>query len=217
MVKDKMRPRRIEVPFPEERILDDLERYRSLAIELGATDAKVITATELRVDERVRAKCLFPKCSQYGTNANCPPHVPDVTFTRRLLRRYRYGLIFSSRSETKHYLGEGYKRGQPTEAKKALERVLSELESTSYYEGYYFSVAFGQGSCKSIFCASEECSVLLGRGCRSPLRARPSMEAIGIDVFDICVKCGWEVYPCGRRLGPEDVPHVLLVGLVLVC
>lgn len=212
-----MKPKRIELSFHETRVLEDLEKYRSLALDLGATDAQVIRTSDIRVDERVRAKCAFPKCSQYGTNANCPPHVPDLSFSRRLLKRFSYGIIFSVKSETQYYLGKSYKKGETPEAKRNLERIISEVEASAYYDGYYFSVAFGQGSCKSLFCPNEPCSVLSGSGCKFPLRARPSMEAMGIDVFEICVKLGWEIYPCGRRLEAEDVPHVLLVGLILVC
>ena len=40
------------------------------------------------IDERVRAKCLYPKCMSYGTNAHCPPHAMDLQDVRRLVERY---------------------------------------------------------------------------------------------------------------------------------
>jgi hypothetical protein len=42
------------------------------------------------------------------------------------------------------------------------------------------------------------------------------MEAVGIDVFSMAARRGWEIYPCGERIEGEDIPHVLLVGLVLI-
>ncbi|MFC1913141.1 DUF2284 domain-containing protein, partial [Chloroflexota bacterium] len=58
---------------PEDRLQEDLEKYRRRAIELGATDTRIIPADSLIIDERVRAKCEYPKCKRYGMNANCPP------------------------------------------------------------------------------------------------------------------------------------------------
>lgn len=61
-----------------ERVADDvlkqdLEKYRQRALEFGATDAKIITADMVIIDDRVRAKCIYPLCDNYGSNANCPP------------------------------------------------------------------------------------------------------------------------------------------------
>ena len=42
----------------DEALRADLERYRRKALELGAADAKVIPASWVVVDERVRMKCL---------------------------------------------------------------------------------------------------------------------------------------------------------------
>lgn len=216
MQAQKTLVKKIEAVISEERLLADLERYRQLAIESGATDAHIIETREINVDERVRAKCFSPKCSHFGTNANCPPYVPDLAFTRALISRYKYGILLNVKSESQYYVGKTYKKCGVPPAKKIFENVLGAIEGIAYYDGYYFSIAFGQGSCKSLYCASEPCGVLTGSGCRFPLKARPSMEAMGIDVFQICLKYGWEVYPCGRRLEPEDIPYILLVGLVLV-
>ncbi|MBE0568059.1 MAG: hypothetical protein IH577_00075, partial [Deltaproteobacteria bacterium] len=53
---------------------EDIAKYRDLAVELGATDAKIIDKDEVIIDERVTARCYSPRCREYGTNLNCPPH-----------------------------------------------------------------------------------------------------------------------------------------------
>jgi predicted metal-binding protein len=65
--------RKIVEEIPEEQLQQDLERYTRRATELGATDAKIITTDQVVIDERVLAKCTYPKCPGYGTNANCLP------------------------------------------------------------------------------------------------------------------------------------------------
>ncbi len=77
---------RISIKIDPEKLQKDLVRYAQLAIELGAADAKVIPVSDVIIDERVRAKCEYPKCSFWGTSAHCPPprhpH-PGVTRTCR--------------------------------------------------------------------------------------------------------------------------------------
>jgi len=51
--------RKIVDKIPEKQMEKDLDRYKGQAIDLGATDAKVITADHVIIDERVRAKCLY--------------------------------------------------------------------------------------------------------------------------------------------------------------
>jgi len=71
----------------------DLLKYKQLAIELGATDAKVIRADTVVVDERVLAKCAYPRCSDYGTNANCPPYAMSTEQLRKVVKNFRYGVF----------------------------------------------------------------------------------------------------------------------------
>ncbi len=60
--------RKMLADIPDELVHQDLEKFRQLAIDLGATDAKVVTTDMVIIDERVRAKCIYPKCHWYGTN-----------------------------------------------------------------------------------------------------------------------------------------------------
>lgn len=197
----------------------DLERYRRTALEMGAGGAAIVSAREIIISERVRAKCIYPKCEFYGTSLNCPPHAPDLSFMRKLIRRYRSAILFYVKGETKDFAGPdsmGRKKSKHA-TRMRLNRICAELESTAFYEGYPFSLAFGQGPCKSFWCAELNCEGLeLGKKCRFSLKARSSMEAVGMDVFNMAARQGWEIYPCGARVDPHGLPHVLLVGLVLI-
>ena len=74
--------RKIVQQVPDNVPQEDLETYRRHAIDLGATDAVVITGDDIVVDERVRAKCTYPLCELYGTNVNPLPHLPSVEDSR---------------------------------------------------------------------------------------------------------------------------------------
>lgn len=217
---NKIVPRKITKQIPQFRVKRDLERYVEKALEMGAEAAKIISPKEIIIDERVRAKCIYPKCVHYGTNINCPPYAPDLDFVRRLIKRYRYGILFGVKSEPKEFLGVDYlKKSGGTEKKgrMVLNTICSEIESLSFYEGYYLSIAFGQGPCKSFWCPDQPCAALQpGVPCRHRLRSRSSMEAVGMDVFRMVSKQGWEIYPCGERVKIENLPHIMLVGLIMI-
>ena len=72
-----------------------LQAYRQLALDLGASAATIIPASEVSVDERVRLKCLVPRCLRAGESPNCPPNAPDLDLVRRALGRYSWAVLFN--------------------------------------------------------------------------------------------------------------------------
>lgn len=217
--KHSFSPKKIEVPIEYSRIQADLHRYRALATDLGAAYSDIVFSKDIPVDERVRAKCLYPKCAFYGNNLNCPPHAPDLEFTRRLIARYSCGILFCVKGDPAEFTGPDLLKrvGRENTAKKTLNTICSEIESSAFYDGYYFALALGQGPCKSFWCADQPCAGLLPGGtCRFPLKSRSSLEAVGIDAFKLATERSWEMYPCGSRIQIDALPHVLLIGLILV-
>ncbi len=218
-IRNVLVPRRISRNIPASRVRKDLERYRAMAIELGAADAVVISTEEIIIDERVRAKCIYPKCQNYGTNVNCPPFAPDLPFIRKVVGSYRNAILFSVKGKPADFTGpRRIKRTKGNkQTKYLLNMICSEIESRAFYEGYHLSLAFGQGPCKSFWCPDRPCAALQpGQRCRFPLKSRSSMEAVGMDVFTMVANRGWEIYPCGDRVDANQIPHVLLVGIVLI-
>ncbi|MFH0965535.1 MAG: DUF2284 domain-containing protein [Planctomycetota bacterium] len=145
-----------------------MKGYVAEALRLGAVAAKVIDPREVVTGEWVRRKCQYG-CGGYRSSLCCPPHSPTPEATRRMLDEYRRAILFEAAI------------GEPDRIALALERhvFLSGREK-----------AFGMGSgpcelCRSA-CAFEE-------GCRHPEKARPSMEASGIDVFSTVRKQGFEI------------------------
>ena len=50
--KTMPKARKYEYPQPEDRLLKDLEAYKNYALEIGASDAKIIRSVELIFDSR---------------------------------------------------------------------------------------------------------------------------------------------------------------------
>ena len=200
-----------------ELLQQDLEKYRQRAIKLGATDAKIITTDVVVIDDRVRAKCIYPKCEYYGTNAHCPPHAMDLEQTRKLVNNFKHAIFFKIKVPTELIAGkrtlEQIKENRHISRKRF--EIVARIESEAFYDGYYLAVGFGGGTCKAIFCPDQDCRVLKpGQGCNLPYRARSSMEAVGMDVYLMATKVGWDIYPIGME--PSDAPYGTLAGIIFI-
>jgi len=222
------KPKRIKM-FTEDEIKDDLEKYRMMAKELGASGAIVIPTEKVHVDKRVRIKCIIPKCREYGRSAHCPPYTMEPDKIRELVQAFKYALLVKMETQSSVVVGQDFfmrdKGGKILPQKAGVELLktyrrlsdlVTEIESQAFYDGHYLATSFSCGSCHFIYCEFKECKVLKGETCRFALRARPSMEACSMDVFRMCTGAGWNMYPIGTDCNPALVPQATLVGLVLV-
>lgn len=213
------RARALGSKMDEEILLADLQRYRRMALDLGATASVVIPASSVVVDERVRLKCTVPRCARAGETPNCPPNALDLDLVRKALSRYHHAVMFKCSVEPI----EDYVPGRgttPEERRRVLSfhessaKIVCELERQAYKDGYHLAMGFGGGSCKDYLCKGLICQYLDSGRCRFPHRARPAMEAVGIDVFDLVNKVGWKGYALVDGL--SDVPCAITVGIVFV-
>jgi predicted metal-binding protein len=222
------KPKKIKT-FTAQEIRKDIERYRRRAVELGATDAKMIPAQKVYVDPRVRMKCIVPKCTSYNTCAHCPPHSIGPEVIGPLVSAFKYALLVKREIPGDLVTGPGYmdtdKNGNPVPTKKLKELlgayrlvsdIVTQIESDAFYDGHYHAVAFAGGSCRIIYCNFQDCLLLQGKECRFPLRSRPSMEGSSIDVYRTVTEAGWDIYPIGVDCDPANVPCGSLVGIVLI-
>jgi len=196
----------------------DLEKYRLLAIELGASDAKIIQSDQVIVENRVKGKCIVPRCPFYGLSANCPPHSPSSEEMRAVLKEYKNGVFVRLIVPSDQMAGNrAFEEDRMRSFRKKIQDIVSELESAAFYDGYPLAMGFAAGTCKRSFCPDIECSALTsGKGCRYPLRARPSMESVGMNVYTMAARVGWDVYPVGKTVSPDDFPHGNYFGLTLI-
>ncbi|NCE63995.1 DUF2284 domain-containing protein [Pseudoflavonifractor sp. 524-17] len=198
----------------------DLRRYCQLALEAGMTDAKVIPASLIRLDPRVRLKCRYPRCGYYGSNGNCPPYATPLSEMQACIDRYEFGVLFMKRFPSDSLLGArhaDYGHAAGGDVQREMYRVAGRLERAAFRDGHVLAMAFANGPCKKVFCPNAECSAIQPGGqCRFPLKSRSSMEGCGIHVFALARSVGWEITPAGHTSTPEEVPELTNVGLVLV-
>jgi predicted metal-binding protein len=203
----------------QEALHADLASYRQMALDLGASGAEIIPASDVVIDERVRLKCTVPRCIRAGETPNCPPYAPDLELVRKALSRYHYAILFKCDvGPIEEYMpGAGSTKEEQRRVLSFHEqsgRLVYELERQAYKDGYHLAMGFGGGSCKDYLCKGLLCQYLDSGRCRFPHRARPAMEAVGIDVLDLVNKAGWEAYALVNDL--STVPCAITVGIVFV-
>ena len=202
----------------EEQLQQDLEKYRQRAIKLGATDAKIITMDKVVIDERVLAKCTYPKCPGYGTNVNCPPYAMSLDQVRKVVNNFSYAIFIKLDVPSKHTAGrEAIDKNLSMPYRRKLSEIVAKIEAEAFYDGYHLALGFGSGTCKALFCPDNECRALvMGQPCPHRLKARSPMEGVGMDVYTMAAKAGWDIYPIGDNTLPSEVPHGLRLGLVFI-
>jgi len=198
---------------------DDLERLCELARSLGASGARAMSARGVVLDPRVRLKCMVPTCANYGHNLMCPPNVMPMDQFAEVLGRYEHAILIQypipldreimkgsegERLEDVYEKGDYAKRLGRSEIE--IMDLLGEVEKQALGMGYRFATAFTGGPCH----LCEECvGQRSGERCRHPFRSRPSMEAMGIDVFLTARNAG-----LAFEMPPRD--HPVWNGLVLI-
>ena len=200
----------------ESKLLKDLERYKEKVFELGAANAKIIKTEEIPVDERVPLKCQIPRCFGYGTSAHCPPNTMKPNELRKHLENYKWAIFFTLNLATELLLKDATDKDRIA-AFQSIYKIVKSIESLAFYDGHYLAFGLGAGSCRRTFCGQHEtCSALEGKSCRFGLLARPSMEAVGINVYKMTAAAGWDIYPIGTHANAEETPKAVLAGLVAV-
>jgi predicted metal-binding protein len=195
----------------------NLQKYREKALELGATKAMVVATEDIPVDERVTLKCQIPRCFGYGAGAHCPPNTLKPAELREILKGYRWAVFFIKDVPPQVIVRDKATIKERIAAYQDVYKIVNDVESMAFYDGHYLAFGFAAGSCRHTFCSQQEtCQAMEGKKCRFSLRSRPSMEAVGIDVYHMVAKAGWDIYPIGSDAKPEDMPKGTLAGIVIV-
>jgi len=177
----------------------------------------VIPAGWVEVDERVRLKCVAGRCMNYGQSATCLPYAPELDSARKAFGRFHWAVLLKKDIVPVADFAD-FARHTSHGLKKEIEfnEVTVRIETMAFADGYYFAMGFGLGNCRYSLCDGTVCAALDSGRCRFPFKARPSMEAVGIDVYGLVAKVGWEICPIYRSVNPALVPCASAVGLVFI-
>ncbi|MBW2093797.1 MAG: DUF2284 domain-containing protein [Deltaproteobacteria bacterium] len=182
------------------------------AMRFGASDARVIRAADIPVEDAIVEMCGPPGCDGYGKSANCPPFAMTPEEARIWISRFDRAVFFKIDVEPELLFSPA--QFKPFED---IFGIVSRLEHRAMEWGWKDVTGLGAGSCKPVFCPDAPCAALADGGkCRFPDLARPSMEAIGINVFKLAESVGWPIYHITRDTDPMEISSALLAGIVIV-
>jgi len=125
-------------------------------------------------------KCRFG-CYDYGKTCTCPPNVPDIEECKKFFDEYTSAALL-------HFHGSVEKPEDRHAWTKKINLKLFDLERAVFLEGYQKSFVLYIDPCNLCKDCSQE-----REECKIPLKARPSPEAFGVDVFTTARKCGFEI------------------------
>jgi predicted metal-binding protein len=160
--------------------MSDHAGLEALFAKHGYTDFKWIEPAQIVVSQWVRMKCTFG-CPDYGRNAACPPNVPSVTECRAFFNEYRTAAVF-------HFAKSLDKPEQRGVWSRKLNRSLLKLEREVFLSGYQKAFLLFMDCCRI-------CTNCPGARveCKKPELARPSPEAMAVDVFSTVRQWGFPI------------------------
>ncbi|MCW4045393.1 MAG: DUF2284 domain-containing protein [Candidatus Bathyarchaeota archaeon] len=204
--------------------LEKFDFLRKLALELGAAEAKVISADKVVVEDRVVLKCKVG-CPNYGKTLTCPPYTPTAAEFRKIVSEYSYALFMKFRSqaaadpelakvlskaETDPAVPQDLKEkarkfwADWKEDKRKMLSAVVDLEKAAVGKGYTLAVGFISGACE----LCEKCNVQSGI-CVHPTMARYSEDAVGVNVKKTAKNAGIAVkFPFEKN--PESFALLLI-------
>jgi predicted metal-binding protein len=191
--------RKVESRPDPARLASDLEALREMAIARGAAEASVIDAARVVCDPAVKKRV---EASAGYVSYHWPLAYPKDS-VEEAVAAYQKGVFFRVRPGGKsgekfpEYMGGPIADPGHRGLFLKVYEITAALESASFYYGYHLAMGFAAGNCRAVFCADEPgCQAMKkGRPCLHPYKARPSMEAVGMDGRRLARDLGWQAAP----------------------
>ena len=158
----------------------DRKALESIFIKNRCKDFKWMDPHEVVVSAWVRFKCMFG-CGEFGRAAACPPNLPDLDECRNFFSDYSGAVLF-------HFEGVVEKPDNRHDWTKRINDSLLAIERETFLSGYHKAIVIYIDPCN--ICG--EC-VPDKNDCRHPKEARPSLEGLGVDVFETVRKQGYDI------------------------
>jgi len=156
------------------RQLEELFRKHSL------DDFRFIDPKRIVVSQWVRMKCMFG-CVEYGRIACCPPSTPLLDDCRRFFNDYSEAVVF-------HFEKKVEKPEERHEWARGINERLLALEREVFLAGNPKAFLLFMDSCS----LCKDCGEVRVK-CKNKRSARPSPEAMAVDVFSTVKQLGYPI------------------------
>ena len=166
-----------------------MEKYRDMALELGAEHAKLINPGYIYFDKRSLLKCRWG-CDFDGKRERqrCGPRGISLKDAQEAIRSYERVLVVHSFDA------------------HPLTRILLKIESQAFLDGHYWS--FVLRACN--YC--KTCTAETEKGCLFPQKIRPCEQTYGIDVYKTVRELGLPCQPLQDKADRQNRYGFVLLG-----
>ena len=137
------------------------------ALDFGCAKAKVISTKAISLAHWVKLQCQFG-CSNHAKLFTCPPFTPESEEMAEILEEYDQALLIYADQDTN------------------VQEIVIHLETRFKQKGYQKAFALGAQPCK----LCDPCTI--STFCQYPEKARPTLQACGIDVKATVNNNGWK-------------------------
>lgn len=168
------------MPNSETSSIDEKTHLEKIFHGHGYNNFKWMNPQKVIVSQWVRMKCTYG-CGEYGNNACCPPNVPSVAECKQFFQEYALAAIFRFEKKVE----------KPEDRHKWSKKVnakLSKLERDVFLAGYERVFLLFMDSCGLCNDCSGERTL-----CNVPRQARPSPEALAVDVYATVKQFGFPI------------------------
>jgi predicted metal-binding protein len=180
--------------------MDTREAYMSRVLQnpasMNFTEVKFIYSAQVIVQYGIRQRCQY-SCELAHQSTLSPPLSAAANDTRRMLDEFRYGLMVRREvpiSDTEF-----------RDVWKDFSEKMLEFERESFLRGFPKAFVPAVGSC--LFGHVDESL----RPCEYPGKARPTFEAVGVNLGETLEMINWEKHLV--RDAHEDFP---MFGLIML-
>jgi len=190
-----------------------LQSLLQTALDMGATDARVIPTDRIVIDPGLADMCHNPKCINYGLSKSCPPNVAGPEAFREQLEGFSRAIVFKIEVPSEILYST-----QNLELFQLLHEIASNVDQAARDMGFSGAWGYAGNSCKKVFCHDFlECRALYGDGeCRNPDRARASMSGYGVNVTKLYEAAGWPLKDLAHETEEGSTRMASICGLVLI-
>ena len=210
--------------MPSQINFEKFEFLVELALKNGASDAKIISASKVIVEDRVVLKCKVG-CNHYGKTLACPPYTPSAEEFKKIVNEYSYAMFMKFKS-TAEAESEVLKKLMVAETdtsvpkeirekatkfwadwkndKRKMLQCVVDLEKAAMNKGYSLAISFVSGHCQLCEKCNTETKI-----CAHPNLARWSEDAVGVNVKKTALNAGIEAtFPFAKN--PESFALLLI-------
>ncbi len=160
--------------------MTDREKMSTLFLKHVFKDFRWINPQNIVTSYWVRMKCMFG-CREYGKSACCPPNTLSVDDCKRFFSDYNEGVVF--------HFGKHFKKPDDRHKwSRDVNQSLLKLEREVFLSGNPKAFLLFMDSCNICEnCAEERVD------CKNKRFARPTPEAMAIDVFSTVRQLGYPI------------------------